>query len=92
MNSILAGILLRRAGRTLSEVQCHLNNEGASELVAQLIIRSQESPSVFAESVALGIALLEGGNPVIQASLKRKLMEGDISQSFFKVISLGCIS
>ncbi|KAG7206265.1 hypothetical protein KM043_003649 [Ampulex compressa] len=77
--------LLSRAGRTLHEVQSHLDREGASDLVVELVIKSVHSPSIFVEAVELGIALLEGGNPIIQKSVFNKLMGGDLSQSFFKV-------
>ena len=76
---------LIRAARTLYEVQSHLDNEGASDLVVELVIKSVNSPSIFTEAVELGIALLEGGNPVIQKSMHSKLLGGDLSQSFFKV-------
>ncbi|XP_065219577.1 inositol 1,4,5-trisphosphate receptor [Planococcus citri] len=77
--------LLNRAGLTLHEVQCHLDSEGASDLVVELVINSVNSPSIFTEAVSLGIALLEGGNPVIQKSMYSKLLGGDLSQAFFKV-------
>lgn len=77
--------ILSRAGRTLHEVQSHLDREGASDLVVELVIKSVHSPSIFVEVVELGIALLEGGNPIIQKSVFTKLMAGDLSQSFFKV-------
>lgn len=77
--------MLSRAGRTLHEVQSHLDREGASDLVVELVIKSVHSPSIFVEAVELGIALLEGGNPIIQKSMITKLMGGDLSQSFFKV-------
>ncbi|XP_012277978.1 inositol 1,4,5-trisphosphate receptor isoform X3 [Orussus abietinus] len=77
--------MLSRAGRTLHEVQSHLDREGASDLVVELVIKSIHSPSIFVEAVELGIALLEGGNPIIQNSMYNKLMRGDFSQSFFKV-------
>ncbi|XP_034937156.1 inositol 1,4,5-trisphosphate receptor isoform X4 [Chelonus insularis] len=77
--------ILSRAGRTLHEVQSHLDREGASDLVVELVIKSVHSPSIFVEAVELGIALLEGGNPIIQKSVFNKLMGGDLSQSFFKV-------
>lgn len=51
---------LLRAGRTLHEVQSHLDKEGASDLVVELVIKSVHSPSIFVEAVELGIALLEG--------------------------------
>lgn len=77
--------LLSRAGRTLHEIQSHLDREGASDLVVELVIKSVHSPSIFVEAIELGIALLEGGNPIIQKSVYNKLMGGDLSQSFFKV-------
>ncbi|CAL7936479.1 unnamed protein product [Xylocopa violacea] len=77
--------LLSRAGRTLHEIQSHLDREGASDLVVELVIKSVHSPSIFVEAIELGIALLEGGNPIIQKSVYTKLMGGDLSQSFFKV-------
>lgn len=76
---------MSRAGRTLHEVQTHLDREGASDLVVELVIKSLHSPSIFGEVVELGIALLEGGNPVIQKSMFSKLLGGDLSQAFFKV-------
>ena len=69
----------------MHEVQSHLDREGASDLVVELVIKSVHSPSIFVEVVELGIALLEGGNPIIQKSMITKLMGGDLSQSFFKV-------
>lgn len=77
--------ILSRAGRTLHEVQTHLDKEGASDLVVELVINSVHSPSIFSEAVQLGIALLEGGNSIIQKSMYNKLVGGDISQAFFKV-------
>lgn len=59
------GVILSRAEMTLAEVQCHLDEEGASNLVVELIMKNP-SHAIFLESVELGIALLEGGNPVIQ--------------------------
>lgn len=86
--------IISRAGQTLHEVQVHLDKEGASDLVVELVIKSVNSPSIFEESVELGIALLEGGNSIIQKSMFNKLLGGDLSQSFFKVNNfiLLCIS
>jgi hypothetical protein len=72
----------------LHEVQSHLDREGASDLVVELVIKSVHSPSIFEEAVELGIALLEGGNPIIQKSMYSKLMGGDLSQAFFKVTNV----
>lgn len=56
---------LSRGEMTLSEVQCHLDKEGASDLVIDLIMNTT-SDRVFQESILLAIALLEGGNTTIQ--------------------------
>ncbi|CAH0562339.1 unnamed protein product [Brassicogethes aeneus] len=79
--------ILSRAGRTLHEVQTHLDKEKASDLVVELVIKSVNSQSIFNEAVELGIALLEGGNPIIQKSMFNKLLKGDLNQSFFKVFN-----
>lgn len=79
---------LQRAGRTLHEVQSLLDQEGASNLVVELVIKSINSPSIFVEGVELGIALLEGGNPIIQRSMFNKFQNAELSQAFFKVNSL----
>lgn len=54
-----------RGELSLAEVQCHLDREGASDLVIDLIMNAT-SDRIFQESILLAIALLEGGNPVIQ--------------------------
>lgn len=65
-------------------MQCHLDREGASDLVVELIMKNP-SHKIFVESVELGIALLEGGNSVIQQSVLQKLISGNSSEKFFKV-------
>jgi inositol 1,4,5-triphosphate receptor type 1 len=69
----------------LHEVQVYLDREGASDLVAELVMKSSLSPNVFMEAIQLGISLLEGGNPVIQRSLFTKLQSAETSAIFFKV-------
>ncbi|XP_030876344.1 inositol 1,4,5-trisphosphate receptor type 1-like, partial [Leptonychotes weddellii] len=54
-----------RGEMSLAEVQCHLDKEGASNLVIDLIMNAS-SDRVFHESILLAIALLEGGNTTIQ--------------------------
>lgn len=76
---------LFRAGRSLHDVQSHLDKEGASDLVVELVIKSVHSPSIFVEAVELGIALLEGGNPIIQKGMHNKFLSAELSQAFFKV-------
>lgn len=76
---------LSRAGRTLYEVQNMLDKEGAGDLVVELVIKSIHSPSIFMEAVELGIALLEGGNNVIQRGMFNKFLALDPSPAFFRV-------
>lgn len=45
-------------------------------------VKKNKTPLFF----VLGIALLEGGNPIIQHSIFTKLQNGEISQAFLKVI------
>ena len=56
---------MSRGEMSLAEVQCHLDKEGASDLVINLIMNAT-SDRIFQESILLAIALLEGGNTVIQ--------------------------
>ncbi len=49
-------------------LQCHLDKEGASDLVVDLIVNNHSS-RIFMETVELGIALLEGGNSTIQVRI-----------------------
>uniref|UniRef100_A0A672LHQ5 Inositol 1,4,5-trisphosphate receptor n=1 Tax=Sinocyclocheilus grahami TaxID=75366 RepID=A0A672LHQ5_SINGR len=69
---------------SLAEVQCHLDREGASDLVIDLIMNAT-SDRIFQESILLAIALLEGGNPVIQRSFFCRLTGDSKSEKFFKV-------
>jgi len=45
--------------------QCHLDEHGTSDLVVDLII-SNHSSRIFQEAIDLAIALLDGGNSIIQ--------------------------
>uniref|UniRef100_A0A8C9EW70 Inositol 1,4,5-trisphosphate receptor n=1 Tax=Pavo cristatus TaxID=9049 RepID=A0A8C9EW70_PAVCR len=56
---------MSRGEMSLADVQCHLDKEGASNLVIDLIMNAT-SDRVFHESILLAIALLEGGNTTIQ--------------------------
>uniref|UniRef100_A0A8C4QFE0 Inositol 1,4,5-trisphosphate receptor n=1 Tax=Eptatretus burgeri TaxID=7764 RepID=A0A8C4QFE0_EPTBU len=69
---------------SLADIQCHLDREGASDLVVDLVI-GPTSDRIFQESVLLGIALLEGGNTTIQGSFYRRLTEDKHSEHFFRV-------
>ncbi|XP_039761003.1 inositol 1,4,5-trisphosphate receptor isoform X1 [Pararge aegeria] len=77
--------VLLRTGQSLAQVQAHLDKEGASDLVVELVINSTNRPAIFLEAIQLGIALLEGGNPIIQRSIFTKLQNGEISNAFLKV-------
>ncbi|XP_078678588.1 inositol 1,4,5-trisphosphate receptor-like isoform X5 [Branchiostoma floridae x Branchiostoma belcheri] len=76
--------MVGRAEMSLAEVQCHLDREGASLLVTDLVINST-SNRVFEEAVELGIALLEGGNSTIQKSFLNHLRDEGKAEKFFKV-------
>lgn len=49
----------------MSDIQCLLDKEGASELVTDVIV-STKNDRIFSEGILLGIALLEGGNTQTQ--------------------------
>ncbi|XP_074986379.1 inositol 1,4,5-trisphosphate-gated calcium channel ITPR1 isoform X6 [Caretta caretta] len=75
---------MSRGEMSLADVQCHLDKEGASNLVIDLIMNAT-SDRVFHESILLAIALLEGGNTTIQHSFFCRLTEDKKSEKFFKV-------
>ncbi|XP_038628806.1 inositol 1,4,5-trisphosphate receptor type 1 isoform X2 [Tachyglossus aculeatus] len=75
---------MSRGEMSLADVQCHLDKEGASNLVIDLIMNAS-SDRVFHESILLAIALLEGGNTTIQHSFFCRLTEDKKSEKFFKV-------
>ncbi|XP_078804197.1 inositol 1,4,5-trisphosphate-gated calcium channel ITPR1 isoform X3 [Oryzias latipes] len=75
-----------RGDLSLAEVQCHLDKEGASDLVIDLIMNAT-SDRIFQESILLAIALLEGGNTVIQRSFYQRLTTDNKSEKFFKVFN-----
>ncbi|KAL6106962.1 itpr2 [Pungitius sinensis] len=66
------------------DIQCLLDNVGASELVIDLIVNTKND-RVFEESILLGIALLQGGNTQIQNSFYNQLRKEKKSERFFKV-------
>ncbi|XP_071158976.1 inositol 1,4,5-trisphosphate-gated calcium channel ITPR1-like isoform X6 [Mytilus edulis] len=73
-----------RERMSLYDIQCHLAKEGAADLIVDLIMKETNS-KIFQETVELGIALLEGGNPVIQRSVYNRLLKDKNSDVFFKV-------
>ncbi|XP_055999570.1 inositol 1,4,5-trisphosphate receptor type 1-like isoform X4 [Ostrea edulis] len=80
-------VALGRERKSLIEVQCGLEKEGAVDLIVDLIIRETNNTNnkVFQETVKLGIALLEGGNTDIQKSIFRRLTKDKNSETFLKV-------
>ena len=77
-------LYIKRANMKLSKVQCELDAQGASNLVVELIIKNPNH-IIFLKSVELGIALLEGGNTLIQKSIFNKLKNENNSEKFFSV-------
>lgn len=49
----------------IAAVQCRLDREGATKLVADLIMNTKNE-KIFQESILLAIRLLDGGNTEIQ--------------------------
>lgn len=66
-NSGPGATFLSRSGVTLFELQCHLDACGLSDLIVDLIT-SSPNHRIFQEVMEVAIALLEGGNPVIQVT------------------------
>ncbi|XP_034444276.1 inositol 1,4,5-trisphosphate receptor type 2 isoform X1 [Hippoglossus hippoglossus] len=73
-----------KPGSNIVEIQCLLDNVGASELVIDLIVNTKND-RVFEESILLGIALLQGGNTQTQNSFYALLYKQKRSERFFKV-------
>ena len=65
------------------EIQCELNNQGASDLVVDLFM-SDISNKVFKENVLLAIAMLEGGNDQVQKTIYNRLINEKNSEKFCK--------
>jgi hypothetical protein len=55
-----------KRGGELYELQCKLNNLGASDLVVDMLMKNDLSDRLFKEAVLFAIALLEGGNSQVQ--------------------------
>lgn len=81
----------------IADIQNRLDAHGASSLVIELISMGssmshekihKRSALIFADTLDLGIAILEGGNPQVQSSIIERLTEkGDRSERFFEVVS-----
>ncbi|PNI98693.1 ITPR2 isoform 6 [Pan troglodytes] len=74
-----------KMGISMSDIQCLLDKEGASELVIDVIVNTKND-RIFSEGIFLGIALLEGGNTQTQYSFYQQLHEQKKSEKFFKVL------
>ncbi|XP_053320394.1 inositol 1,4,5-trisphosphate receptor type 2 [Spea bombifrons] len=75
----------KKCRTSMTDIQCLLDKEGASELVIDVIV-STKNDRIFSEGILLGIALLEGGNTQIQSSFYNQLNEQKKSEKFFKVL------
>ncbi|XP_069048844.1 inositol 1,4,5-trisphosphate-gated calcium channel ITPR2 isoform X2 [Lepisosteus oculatus] len=73
-----------KSGTCMTDIQCLLDNVGATEMVIDLIVNTKND-RIFQESILLGIALLKGGNTQIQNSFYHQLREQKKSEKFFKV-------
>lgn len=84
---------MSRGEMSLADVQCHLDKEGASNLVIDLIMNAT-SDRVFHESILLAIALLEGGNTTIQVrkriTMSWLLKTSSIGILFLKFLKIDC--
>uniref|UniRef100_A0A8C0X508 Inositol 1,4,5-trisphosphate receptor n=1 Tax=Castor canadensis TaxID=51338 RepID=A0A8C0X508_CASCN len=72
---VFSGQETDKLGISMSDIQCLLDKEGASELVIDVIVNTKND-RIFSESILLGIALLEGGNTQTQV----------LTEKFFKVL------
>ncbi len=67
------------------EWQCKLSENGCSDLVVELFM-SDISNRIFKETLLLAIALLEGGNSLVQKTILNKLLNSpSSSERFFEV-------
>uniref|UniRef100_A0A8C3MN76 Inositol 1,4,5-trisphosphate receptor n=1 Tax=Geospiza parvula TaxID=87175 RepID=A0A8C3MN76_GEOPR len=64
---------------------CRLDREGATKLVADLIMNTKNE-KIFQESILLAIRLLDGGNTEIQKSFYNLMTSDKKSEKFFKVL------
>uniref|UniRef100_A0A8C9NXI9 Inositol 1,4,5-trisphosphate receptor n=1 Tax=Serinus canaria TaxID=9135 RepID=A0A8C9NXI9_SERCA len=72
-------------GPAIAAVQCRLDREGATKLVADLIMNTKNE-KIFQESILLAIRLLDGGNTEIQKSFYNLMTSDKKSEKFFKVL------
>uniref|UniRef100_A0A0K0D1J5 RIH_assoc domain-containing protein n=1 Tax=Angiostrongylus cantonensis TaxID=6313 RepID=A0A0K0D1J5_ANGCA len=72
--------------RSLYEIQCRLNDAGASDLVID-IVTNEPSREIFLKAIQLAKALLLEGNDKVQQSFYTRLKRKDAHELFFKAIS-----
>ncbi|KAK6750287.1 hypothetical protein RB195_002332 [Necator americanus] len=72
--------------RSLYDIQCRLNDAGASDLVIDIII-NEPSREIFLKAIQLGKALLLEGNDKVQQSFYNRLKKKDTHEPFFKALS-----
>ena len=83
-NAIGSGLFLFRANKTLYDMQCMMDVNGATDLVIDLIM-ADPSPNVFLECIQLAISLLEGGNGSVQ--VRRHAFLGLFFVEFFLILN-----
>ncbi|KAK5964841.1 hypothetical protein GCK32_011469, partial [Trichostrongylus colubriformis] len=72
--------------RSLYDIQCRLNDAGASDLVID-IVTEEPSREIFLKAIHLAKALLLEGNDKVQQSFYNRLRKKDAHELFFKAIS-----
>ncbi|WKY04843.1 hypothetical protein Q1695_005670 [Nippostrongylus brasiliensis] len=77
---------MRVEDRSLYDIQCRLNDAGASDLVIDIII-NEPSSEIFLKAMHLAKALLLEGNDKVQQSFYNRLRRKDAHEPFFKAIS-----
>ncbi|XGW30683.1 hypothetical protein V3C99_009556 [Haemonchus contortus] len=77
---------VRMEERSLYDIQCRLNDAGASDLVID-IITEEPSREIFLKAIHLAKALLLEGNDKVQQSFYNRLKKKDAHEPFFKAIS-----
>ncbi|RCN44778.1 transporter, cation channel family protein [Ancylostoma caninum] len=72
--------------RSLYDIQCRLNEAGASDLVIDIII-NEPSREIFLKAIQLAKALLLEGNDKVQQSFYNRLKKKDTHEPFFTALS-----
>ena len=80
-----------KMGISMSDIQCLLDKEGASELVIDVIVNTKNG-RIFSEGILLGIALLEGGNTQTQVPAHHHCCWLHLVVLYFLLLCLGNLS